>query len=165
MNGKYARGAVSTVGFVLIVLAVVGVGLGGVMVVTTSIGAQSRELTALRNKADELTYESEALAAQIETMSSTASLALRATHLGMVPNPYPVFVSLADGRILGEPTPVEGDELPQLRGRLPQVEDLPSPQPASTPQPAPPAPEEAVPSPEGQDADDVVAAPQPGGQG
>jgi len=158
------RGSVSTVGFVLIVLAIVGLGLGGVMVVTTSIGAQSRELSALRNRADDLTYESAALGTQLETLSSTASLALRATDLGMVPNPYPAFVSLADGKILGTPTPVEGDELPQLRGRLPKVTDIPAPAPPAPSTPPQPGDGQAPAEPT-QNPDDVVAADQVGGRG
>ncbi|SDL56018.1 hypothetical protein [Tessaracoccus oleiagri] len=158
------RAGVSTVGFVLIVLAIVGLGLGGVMVVTTSIGAQSRELSALRNRADDLAYESAALGTQLETLSSTASLALRATDLGMVPNPYPAFVSLADGKILGTPTPVEGDELPQLRGRLPKVTDVPAQQPPAPPSESPQLPGEAPTEPV-QNPDDVVAADQVGGRG
>lgn len=160
MNQRKQQAAVSTVGFVLIVLAIVGLGLGGVMVVTTSIGAQSRELTALQRQADELGYESAALASQLDQLSSTASIALRATDLGMVPNPYPAYVSLADGKILGVPTPVSGDELPQLRGKLPPIEE--DPEPVTTPSPTPPVDGE----PGGRDAedDDVVAAGTPGGQ-
>ena len=42
---------VSALGFVGIVALLIVAGLGGVMFVTTSVGAQSRELTALRNQA------------------------------------------------------------------------------------------------------------------
>lgn len=154
---KNQRPSISTVGFVLIVLAIVGVGLAGVMVVTTSIGAQSRELTALQREASELEYESAALQTQIETLSSTASLALRATQLGMVPNPYPAYISLEEGAILGEPTPVTGDEFPQLVGRPPVPEDVPSPEPAA--EPTETEPETSQPNSE------VLAAAQPGGEG
>lgn len=165
-KNRRRRGAVSTVGFVLIVLTIVGLGLGGVMVVTTSIGAQSRELAALKREANELEYESAGLTTQIETLSSTASLALRATDLGMVPNPYPVFVSLADGKVLGEPTPVRGNELPQLRGVPPKVETTPVPDPdTSTPGPVPPDPDGGGADAAAEDnPDDVVAAEQPGGE-
>ncbi|NLE96972.1 MAG: hypothetical protein GX596_03145 [Propionibacterium sp.] len=166
MNQNSRSAGVSTVGFVLIVLAIVGLGLGGVMVVTTSIGAQSRELTSLQRQADELGYESAALTSQLDAMSSTASLALRATDLGMVPNPYPAYVSLADGEILGDPTPVTGDELPQLSGKLPPVEESPEPEPEplTTPSPTPPVDDEAGDEPDTSDSD-VVAAAAPGGQG
>ncbi|RRD47549.1 hypothetical protein [Tessaracoccus sp. OH4464_COT-324] len=122
------RARVSTVGFVLIILTVIGIGLGAVAIVTTSIGAQSRELETLRREATQLTYESAALKSQIESIGSSASLAFRATDLGMVPNPYPAFLLLATGEVVGAPTSVKGDELPLLRG-------MPVRQPPESPQP------------------------------
>jgi hypothetical protein len=100
-----------------IVALLIVAGLGGVMFVTTSVGAQSRELTALRNQATQLGYESAALTSQLQRASSANALALRATELGMVPNPYPAFINLGDGTVTGVPTKVTGDELPFLRGR------------------------------------------------
>ena len=151
---------VSTLGFVLIVLAVIAVGLTGVLVTTTSIGAQSKELTELRAEADRLEYESAALGSEIETRASTSSLALRAADLGMVPNPYPAYVMLGTGEILGEPTKVTGREFPQLRRPQPKPSNpSPSPSPVVTPAPVPPAPD-ASPTP--RSPDDVVAADRPG---
>lgn len=108
---------VSTMGFVLIVMGLVAAGMGLVMVVTTSVAGQSKELSALRTEATELDYRAAALNTQLQDTSSTAFLALRASDLGMVPNPYPAFVRLSDGAIVGEPTPVTGDEAPYLRRR------------------------------------------------
>lgn len=159
-------GRISTAGFVLMILAVVGVGLGLVMVVTTSIGAQSRELTALRQQADELEYESASLRTEIETVSSSASLALRASKLGMVPNPYPAFVMLGSGEVLGEPKKVTGREFPQLRGQTPEPPAAtPKPEPVTTPTPVPPAPDAPADG-EGREhnPEDAVAADQPGDQ-
>lgn len=159
------KAGVSTVGFVLIILGVIGLGLGGVMIVTTSISAQSRELSALRTEASELDYERAALRTQLESLSSTGSLALRATQLGMVPNPYPAFVSLSDGTIAGDPTPVTGDELPQLRGQLPDIDDVPerTPDDVETPSPVPPVLDD-LPADEQENPDDMVAADDPGGE-
>ncbi len=109
------RSTVSTVGFALIVMALVALGMGLVMVVTTSVAAQSRELSSLRTEATQLDYTAAALTTQLQNTSSSASLALRASDLGMVPNPYPAFIRLSDGAILGDPTPVKGDEAPYLR--------------------------------------------------
>ena len=41
---------------------------------------------------------------------------MRATELGMVPNPYPAFINLGDSSVTGDPTPVTGKEMPFLRG-------------------------------------------------
>lgn len=140
MSKQRSNRPVSTLGFVMLVLAIVGVGLGGVMVTTTAIGAQSRELSRLQTEASALEYESASLRSQLETLSSTGSLALRAADLGMVPNPYPAYVMLGSGEVLGEPKAVSGKEFPQLRGRAPEPE--PSPTPIVTPSPVPAEPTE-----------------------
>lgn len=124
---KAPNATVSTLGFVGIVVALIAVGLGGVMIVTTSVGAQSKEITALRAEATRLGYHSAALESQLERVSSANSLALRASQLGMVPNPYPAFIDLADGTITGKPTKVTGNELPMLRGQVPVAEPSPTP--------------------------------------
>ncbi|NHB83975.1 hypothetical protein G7085_02975 [Tessaracoccus sp. HDW20] len=87
-----------------ILVALIAIGLGGVMVVSTSVGAQSRELTTLRREAKELGYKSASLTSELQRVSSANALALRATSLGMAPNPYPAFINLADGSVTGEPT-------------------------------------------------------------
>lgn len=120
------RPVLSGVGFGVLVALLVVVGLAVVMVVSTSVAAQSRELASLRKEATELGYAAAALTHELQTASSTSSLALRASELGMVPNPYPAFINLADGSILGEPTAVRGDEVTYLR-RLPAPDPVPDP--------------------------------------
>lgn len=122
------RPMMSNVGFGILIAVLVAVGLALVMVVTTSVAAQSRDLAALRKEATELGYTAAALTTELQSKSSSASLALRAADLGMVPNPYPAFIDLADGAILGEPTPVRGDEAGYLR-RLPPLQELQPAQP------------------------------------
>ena len=119
--------AVSTLGFVGIIAILIAIGLGGVMIVTTSVGAQSKELARLETTATHLSYRAAALESQLQRASSANALALRATELGMVPNPYPAFVNLADGSITGEPTKVKGSELPFLRGIAPAPTPTPNP--------------------------------------
>ncbi|MBK7821573.1 MAG: hypothetical protein IPJ61_10995 [Tessaracoccus sp.] len=108
---------VSTLGFVGIVVALVVAGLGVVMLVTTLVGAQSRDLSALRREATQLSYQSAALTSQLQRVSSANALALRASELGMAPNPYPAFINLGDGTVTGVPTKVTGAELQFLRGK------------------------------------------------
>lgn len=122
------RPMMSNVGFGVLIAALVAVGLALVMVVTTSVAAQSRDLAALRKESTELGYTAAALTTELQATSSSGSLALRAADLGMVPNPYPAFINLADGSILGEPTPVRGDEATYLR-QLPPVPALQQPEP------------------------------------
>ena len=113
------RSTVSTVGFVLIVMALVALGLSLVMVVTTSVASQSKELSELRKEAVLLEYRAASLTTRVQEISSTASLAMRASDLGMVPNVYPAFIRISDGVILGEPTAVTGKEAPYLRRQVP----------------------------------------------
>lgn len=123
------RSTVSTVGFGLIIMALVALGMGLVMVITTSVAAQSKELSALRVEATELQYRAANLTTQLQEKSSSASLVIRAIDAGMVPNTNPVFIRLADGEILGDATPVVGDEAPYLR--RPSVSLVASPEDAA----------------------------------
>lgn len=160
MSGTTTKGTISTVRFALIIVAIIGLGLAGVLVVTTSIGAQANELTKLQSEAKKLEYESASLRTQLEGLSSTGSLAMRASELNMVPNPYPAFVMLDSGKVLGEPTKVRGNEFPELRAQKPQPTPTPSPSPSPvvTPSPVPPTPNPEEPS---ERPEDVVAAQQP----
>lgn len=119
---KAPTAAVSALGFALILAVVIALGLAGVMVVSTSVGQQSRDLSVMRRQATELGYTAASLESQVQTISSANALALRATELGMVPNPYPAFINLADGSVTGVPQAVKGDELPALNGVRPEPE-------------------------------------------
>ena len=105
---------VPTLGFFAFIGVLVAIGLALVMITSTTVAAQSRELQALQRESTELSYTASRLTTELQQISSTASLALRAGDLGMVPNPYPAFLNLEDGTILGEPTPVRGNEAPWL---------------------------------------------------
>ena len=129
------KAGVSTFGFLVVLAVLVVVGMGAVMVVTTQVGAQSRDLTNLRKEANQLSYKAAALRTELQGVSSSGSLALRASELGMVPNPFPAFVDLSNGSVLGEPTPVSGNEAPYLTGRSPSRQ----PAATATPDPTPPA--------------------------
>lgn len=108
--------SVSAFGFVAIIAVLIAVGLGGVLIVSTSVGAQARELTDLRREASQLGYRAAALESQLQGVSSANALALRANELGMVPNPYPAFINLSDGTVTGVPKAVGGNEMPFLTG-------------------------------------------------
>ncbi len=128
-----APATVSTFGFLLILAMLVVLGMGVVMIVTTQVGTQSRDLSTLRKEAERLSYEEAALKTELQRVSSSGSLALRAAELGMVPNPYPAFVDLPTGTVRGEPQPVAGDEAPFLSGRSPQTHAPETPAPSTEP--------------------------------
>lgn len=137
------RPVLSTFRFGVLIALLVACGLALVMVVSTSVAAQSRELAGLRREATELGYTAAALTTQLQVQSSTGRLALRAKELGMVPNPYPAFVRLSDGTIIGEPKRVTGSEPGYLDGLrataaspAPDVDQLPPAQAPAAPAPA-----------------------------
>lgn len=133
---------VSTMGFVGIIIALITAGMVGVMVVTTSVSAQSRELASLRSEAVQLTYQSAALESHLQNMGSANAIALRASMLGMVPNPHPAFINLADGTVTGSPQKATGDEMPFLRGIAPEpVAPPPLPAPTTETEPVETAPD------------------------
>lgn len=105
----------STLGFFGVIGLLVALGLTVVMVTSTTVAAQSRELSALQREASELAYQAALLNSDLQVISSTSSLAVRAADLGMVPNPYPAFINLEDSTVMGEPTRVSGNEAQWLR--------------------------------------------------
>ncbi len=137
------RSTVSTWGFGLIIMALVMLGMALVMIITTSVAAQSKELSSLRSEATELQYRAANLTTELQKKSSSSSLVIRASDAGMVPNPNPVFIRLADGEIIGDPSPVRGDEAPYLRRpSVPPVANEEEPTAASSALPVAPGAEQ-----------------------
>ena len=105
------RRAPSLVALVVLVAA----GLVGLLLLNTAMQRRAFELTALNERADALAVRVSALTLRTDRLESTAHLAARATRLGMVPNPSPVFLRLSDSRVIGEPVPATaGSTLPGL---------------------------------------------------
>lgn len=91
--------------FVVVVIVVLSVGLTGLILLSTVLQAQSFETTRLAGEVASLETRHQELARRVDRLESPASVAERATGLGMVPNRNPVFLSLADGAVLGRPQP------------------------------------------------------------
>lgn len=105
------RRAPSLVAMALLVTA----GLVGLLMLNTTMQRRAFELTELDARADALDVQVSALTLRTDQLESTARLAARATRLGMVPNPSPVFLRLSDRSVIGDPTPaVAGSTLPGL---------------------------------------------------
>lgn len=138
----------SNVPFALLMVLLLGAGTVGQLLLITTLQDQAFEMRAAKTRAAELGYAVSDLEAQVYRAQAPAALAERATSLGMVPNPYGVFVDLATGEIVGEAKPVRGDELPGLLQR---------PQASVVPQEAPPVEGEGAPADgEGAEATDDV---------
>lgn len=97
--------------FVLIIAVLLGGGMAGVLVLSTTIQTQSVELAALQAHEAELRYQEAALVAEVQDLRSSANLAERAWALGMRPNPHPAFIQMPSGQVVGAPIPVTGEEL------------------------------------------------------
>ncbi len=70
--------------FILFIAVLLGGGLTGVLVLSTTIQTQSGELAALQSQEAELRYQEAALVAQAQDLRSSQNLADQAWALGMV---------------------------------------------------------------------------------
>lgn len=93
--------------FVVVVLTVLAIGLVGLILISTVMQAQSFRIGELQREASLLESQRDQLSTEVEQMKSPAGLADRALSEGMVPNANPVFLRLADGRVIGDPVPAE----------------------------------------------------------
>ena len=93
--------------FVVVVLTVLGIGLVGLILLSTVLQAQAFEIARLQSKADALTVQEQDLRREVERLQAPADLAQRAVQLGMVPNTNPVFLRSSDGKVVGDPVPAE----------------------------------------------------------
>ena len=93
--------------FVVVVLAVLGSGLVGLILMSTVLQAQAFEAAKLDAKATELQTRQQAISREIERLQSPANVASRAIAIGLVPPANPAFLQLSDGKVLGEAVPAE----------------------------------------------------------
>jgi cell division protein FtsB len=93
--------------FVVVVLAVLGAGLVGLILMSTVLQAQSFEAARLDRKAASLETQQQSIAREVDRLQSPAHVAARAVAIGMVPNANPAFLRLSDGRVLGKPVAAE----------------------------------------------------------
>lgn len=108
-------------GFALLVVAIVVVGMVGLLVLNTSLQDQGFEVRRAQRTANELAYRVSDLETRVHRAAAPADIAARATDLGMVPNPHAVFIDLATGAVLGQPKAPNGTEVPSLRVSRPSV--------------------------------------------
>jgi len=100
--------------FVVLLLAVLGAGLVGLLVLNTAMQRAAFTLDALDQKATALDVRRQVLDLKVDRLQSPQVLGRRATELGMVPMTTPVFLRLSGGKILGDPQPAVAGTGPQL---------------------------------------------------
>ena len=86
---------------------IIGLGLVGIQLLSLFIGAfisqGAYELAQLKQERRDLATTSDILAAEVDSLSSMQNLANAAHGLGMVSNTNPVFLRLADQKVIGKP--------------------------------------------------------------
>ena len=110
--------------FAVLVIAMLAAGVVGLLMFNTSMQQTSFKATALQDRVNVLTAEEQSLDLELDKLRDPQHLAVAAKELGMVAPSQPAFVRLADGRVLGNPTPA-------TTGDAVRVNPLPSKKPAA----------------------------------
>jgi hypothetical protein len=127
--------------FVLLVVAILGVGLVGLLLLNTSLQRGSFAIHDLSRQTAKLAEREENLDQRLARLKAPENLASRAQRMGMVPNPNPVFLRLSDGAVLGDAKPAPPRITPKPKPRptppLPAGAAAGSPERQATPLPTP----------------------------
>jgi hypothetical protein len=115
--------------FVVLVVALLVGGLGGLLFLHTALAEDSFRLHDLQVHSALLANEQQALEQRLALEASPRRLSDRAQQLGMVRSENPAFIRLSDGRILGTPK----------AGVAPPPPPVASPSPSSSPSTSPSA--------------------------
>jgi len=99
------RSSAAKAPFVAVVVGILAVGLLGLLLLNTVLAQDAFRLHHLQVQGHLLADQEQQLQRDVERLQSPASLAARATALGMVPGGPPAFLRLADGKVLGAAVP------------------------------------------------------------
>jgi hypothetical protein len=105
--------------FLLVLIGIFGIGMAGLLMLNTTLQGQAFQSRTLNRQASELAYAQADLENQLDALAAPQELARRASALGMRPNPSPAFLELPSGKVIGKPTPVQGDEVPAFIVKTP----------------------------------------------
>src|SRR4029450_370662 len=112
--GAQPAGRLARFPFLLVFLLIFGIGMAGLLMLNTTLQGQAFQSRTLNRQTTELAYAQADLENQLNALAAPQELARRASTLGMRSNPYPAFLVLPRGKVVGKPTPVEGKEVPAL---------------------------------------------------
>jgi hypothetical protein len=87
--------------FAAVVVTVLALGLAALLTMNTVLAQDAFVLTSLQQRNAELAVTEQSLATQVAAREDPNTLAARARALGMKPSGPPVFLNLANGKILG----------------------------------------------------------------
>lgn len=100
--------------FVLLVAGILALGMLGLLLLNTTLQTRAFEVRALQADATVLAFNESELESEVARAGSPEVLARRASALGMRPNPYPAFIEVPSGKILGKPKKVNGTEMSSM---------------------------------------------------
>jgi hypothetical protein len=96
--------------FAVLVFAILGAGVVGLLMFNTHMQQASFYATRLQQQADDLTARQQALDLELEALRAPQRLAEAGKALGMVAPGVPAFVRLSDGTVIGTPTPASPED-------------------------------------------------------
>jgi hypothetical protein len=127
--------------FAVLVFAILGAGVVGLLLFNTHMQQASFHATRLQQQADDLTARQQALDMELERLRAPQRLAEAARSIGMVAPGVPAFVRLTDGTVIGTPTAAVPDDavridplppgLPPELQRKPIIVRVPATDPAT----------------------------------
>ena len=105
--------------FITVLIAIFGVGMVGLLVVNTTLQNQAFESRALNRQAAQLVYAEAELQSQLNQVRTPEQITTKASALGMRANPYPAFLVVPSGKVIGEQHRITGDEMKGLIVKTP----------------------------------------------
>jgi hypothetical protein len=123
------RGRAPRAPFAVLVFAILGAGVVGLLMFNTHMQQASFYATRLQLQADELTAHQQALDMELERLRAPQRLAEAAKRQGMVAPGVPAFVRLSDGSVVGDPTPASPEDTVAINPRPPSLPASLSPDP------------------------------------
>lgn len=112
-------GVMSTGGFAFGVLLVLSVALLALLALNTALTKGSFRVHDLFVQTSDLSQQAQVLQAGIADAESPNTLTRRAREMGMLPAANPAFISVDQGKILGEPFPAGSNPLADVPGGMP----------------------------------------------
>ncbi|KUL24906.1 MULTISPECIES: hypothetical protein [Actinoplanes] len=100
------------------VIALVLVGVVGILLINTKTMEQSFRLDALRENQTSLDEQQQELEQQLIQVSGPGNLEAAARQLGLVPAGAPAKIRLPDGKYIGTPRPGQGQTAPTAQDSL-----------------------------------------------
>ena len=118
-----ARAETGRTPFVVLMLTMLAAGVVGLLIFNTNMQQSSFAATRLQDQVSTLSAKEQSLSLELDALRDPQRLAAAAKRLGMVPPAEPAFVSLTDGKVLGNPTTATPNDAVRIN-------PLPSPKPA-----------------------------------